>query len=112
LRTLDRRQSLLDLFLHELDTAGATGHWRDNAARFLRVCKAHGAAYAHHHHRLVKAYVEAPSKSLTSAHSAGITSSGPPLEELMSMLQRLTDLRTARTPNEGVERIRSCVEGP
>jgi len=110
LRTLDRRQSLLDLFLQELDTAGATGHWRNNAARFLRVCKAHGAAYAHHHHRLVKAYVEAPSKSLTSAHSAGITSSGPPLEELMSMLQRLTDLRTARNPNEGFDRIRACVE--
>ena len=96
LRTLDRRPSLLDQFLDELDTVGATGHWRNNAVRFLRVCKAHGAAYAHHHHRLVKAYVEAPSKTLTSAHSAGITSSGPPLEELMATLQRLADLRLAR----------------
>ena len=96
MRTLDRRASLLDQFLHELDTAGATGYWRNNAARFLRVVKAHGAAYAHHHHRLVKAYVEAPSKTLVSAHSAGITSSGPPLEELMTMLQRLADLRLAR----------------
>jgi len=96
LRTLDRRTSLLDLFLAELDTAGATGYWRNNAARFIRVVKAHGAAYAHHHHRLVKAYVEAPSKSLASAHSAGITSSGPPLDELMTMLQRLADLRLAR----------------
>jgi hypothetical protein len=110
LRTLDQRPSLLDLFLRELDTVGATGYWRNNAARFLRVCKTHGAAYAHHHHGLVKRYVEAPSQSLTSAHSAGITSSGPPLAELMTMLQRLTDLRTARTPNEGLERIRACVD--
>ena len=96
LRTLDRRSSLLDLFVRELDASGATGEWRDNAARYLRVVKAHGAAYAHHHHRLVKAYVEAPSKSLASAHSAGITSSGPPLEDLMAMLQRLVELRTGK----------------
>jgi hypothetical protein len=109
LRTLDRRPSLLDQFLHELDTGGATGYWRNNAARFIRVCRAHGAAYAHHHHGLVKRYVEMPSQSLTSAHSAGITSSGPPLDELMTMLQRLADLRLARAGKaaDGLARIQA-----
>lgn len=96
LETLGRRRALIDLFLQELDTTGATSGWKSNAARFLRVCKAHGAAYAHHHYRLVKAYVEAPSRSFASTHSPGTTSSGPPLEELMAMLQQLVDLRTAR----------------
>jgi hypothetical protein len=96
LRGLGRRPSLLELFVRELRDAGATPPWKDNAARFLRVCKAHGAAYAHHHHRLVKAYVEAPSRSLASAHSAGLTSSGPELADLMHMMQRLLDLRTSR----------------
>jgi hypothetical protein len=96
LQSLGRSPSLLACFIRELDTAGVTPSWKDNAARFLRVCKAHGAAYAHHHHRLVKAYVEAPSRSLSSAHSAGVTSSGPELGDVMNMLQRLLDLRTLR----------------
>ena len=96
LRSLDRRQSLAELFRVEFDTHGATPEWKANAARFLAVCKAHGAAYAFHHQRLVKAYVEAPSKTATSAHTAGVTSSGPPLDEVMAMLQRLLQLRTAR----------------
>jgi hypothetical protein len=110
LRTLDRRPSLLDRFVHELDLTGVTGQWRHNAARFLRAVKAHGAAYAHHHHRLVKAFVEAPSKTLASAHSAGVTSSGPALDEVMSMLQRLTELRTGHDAHDGLTRIRRAVE--
>ena len=86
----------LQLFRGELDSHGATPEWKANAARFLAVCKAHGAAYAFHHQRLVKAYVEAPSKTAHSAHTAGVTSSGPPLDEVMAMLQRLLDLRIAR----------------
>lgn len=116
LETLGRQPSLLDLFLRELDSPGATPPWKENAAKYLRVCKAHGAAYAHHHNRLVKSYVEAPSQSLASAHSAGITSSGPPLSELMAMLQRLADLRLARDREDAVtaasrlERIRSVLQ--
>jgi len=96
LRSLDRRPSLAWLFRSEFDAHGATPEWTANAERFLAVCKAHGAAYAFHHQRLVKAYVEAPSKTATSAHTAGVTSSGPPLDEVMAMLQRLQRLRTAR----------------
>ena len=96
LRSLDQRPSLAQMFLSELDAHGATPDWKANAARFLAVCKVHGAAIAFHHQRLVKAYVEAPSQTATSAHTAGVTSSGPPLDEVMAMLQRLVDLRTAR----------------
>jgi hypothetical protein len=96
LDSLDRLPSLATLFRAELDARGASPEWTANADRFLAVCRAHGAAYAFHHHRLVKAYVETPSKNTASAHTAGITSSGPPLEEVMAMLQRLGDLRTAR----------------
>jgi hypothetical protein len=96
LRSLDRRRSLARMFEDDRDAHGATPEWKANAARFLAVCKMHGAAYAFHHQRLVKAYVEAPSKTASSAHTAGVTSSGPPLNDVMAMLQRLVDLRTAR----------------
>lgn len=109
LSTLDREPALVDAFMAELDTAGPTTELKVNAAKFLAVCKSHGAAYAHHHHRLVKVYVEAPSTSLSSAHSGGITSSGPPLDELMAMLGRLADLRLARN-REDFDRISKMSE--
>ena len=84
------------MFRAEFEAQGATPEWQANAARYLAVCKAHGAAYAYHHQRLVKGYVEAPSKTATSAHTAGVTSSGPPLDEVMAMLGRLMQMRSAR----------------
>ena len=96
MRSLDRMRSIAQLFREEFAAHGESPAWNANADRYLAVCKVHGAAYAFHHQRLVKGYVESPSKSATSAHSAGVTSSGPPLDELMAMLQRLADLRTAR----------------
>jgi len=98
MKMLTSRRSLLDLFIHELDTAGATSGWKANAARFLAVCKAHAAAYAIHHHRLIKGFLEKPAKAAPTAHGAGVTSSGPPLEDVVAMLQRLLDLRSARNP--------------
>jgi hypothetical protein len=96
LRTLSSRDSLLDLFCRELDTIGATSAWRANAGRFLDVCKTHAAAYAIHHQRLVKGFLEKPAAAAPAAHAAGVTSSGPPLHDVVAMLQRLLDLRTAR----------------
>lgn len=96
LDSLDGLPSLATLFRAEFDSTGATPEWRANADRFLAVCRIHGAAYMFHHQRLVKAYVETPSKTAANAHSAGVTSSGPPLDEVMSMLRRLAELRTAR----------------
>ncbi len=108
LESLDRRPSLLRAFCDELDSHGTTPEWKANAARFLSVCKAHGAAYAFHHQRLVKAYVEAPSKTAPSAHTAGVTSSGPPLDEVMGMLQRLLDLRIARD-HQDIARLQHAI---
>ena len=96
MRSLERIPSLAKMFRAEFDAHDATPEWKANADRFLAVCKAHGAAYAYHHQRLVKGYVEAPSKTATSAHTAGVTSSGPPLEEVMAMLGRLAQMRAAR----------------
>lgn len=101
MRSLERRRSLAEMFRADREAHGETAQWKVNAGKFLAVCKAHGAAYAYHHQRLVKAYVEAPSKTATSAHTAGVTSSGPPLDEVMAMLKRLMELRTAR-PNLSV----------
>jgi hypothetical protein len=108
LASLDRRTSLLKAFCDELDSYGATAQWKTNATRFLAVCKAHAAAYAFHHQRLVKAYVEAPSKTAQSAHTAGVTSSGPPLGEVMAMLQRLVDVRTARD-HKDIARLQDAI---
>ena len=96
MRSLDRMRSIAQLFREERAAHGETPAWKANADRYLAVCRVHGAAYAFHHQRLVKGYVESPSKTATSAHSAGVTSSGPPLADLMAMLQRLVELRTAR----------------
>ena len=96
MRSLDRRRSLAEMFRADRAAHGETPQWKVNADKFLAVCKAHGAAYAYHHQRLVKGYVEAPSKTAASAHTAGVTSSGPPLEEVMSMLGRLAQMRAAR----------------
>jgi hypothetical protein len=96
LRMLDRHPSLLNEFCQEFEAHGASPEWRVNAARFLAVCKAHAAAYAYHHNRFIKAYIEAPSKANATTHSAGVTSSGPPLEEVVSMLRRLAELRSGR----------------
>lgn len=101
LDSLERLPSLARLFRSELDASGATPEWKANAGKLLAVCKVHGAAYAFHHQRLVKAYVEMPSKTATNAHSAGVTSSGPPLDDVMAMLGRLMQMRTAR-PDLGV----------
>ena len=96
LKTLASRRSLMELFIHELDLTGASPGWKANASRFLNVCKAHAGAYAVHHHRLIKGFLENPAKAAPTAHGAGVTSSGPPLEDVVLMLQKLLDLRSAR----------------
>ena len=67
---------------------------RANAKLYLAVCRAHGAAYAYHHYRLVQPFLSAPARQ--SPPTDDLTSSGPPLETVIARLQRLCDLRTAR----------------
>lgn len=96
MRNLDDLPSILGLFIDELERVGATPEWTANATAFLAVLKAHGAAYAFHHQRLVRPFFERPARTTGSVHPAGVTSSGPPLDEVMRVLTRLLELRTAR----------------
>lgn len=67
-----------------------------NANRFLAVCRAHGAAYAFHHHRLVKPFLEAPAAKIPPDRLTTVTASGPPLDVVLATLARMVDLRAAR----------------
>ncbi|RJL35796.1 monodechloroaminopyrrolnitrin synthase PrnB family protein [Bailinhaonella thermotolerans] len=84
--------SLLDAFLAEMDAGPLPPRLRRNAELFLAVCRSHGAAYTFHHHRLVKPFLETPAQNAEGE----VTSSGPPLEAVIAMLDRLSDLRSAR----------------
>lgn len=67
-----------------------------NADRFLAVCRAHGAAYAFHHHRLVRPFLAEPAENAPPDRLARLTASGPPLDVVLASLSRLVDLRAAR----------------
>ncbi|RKT72807.1 uncharacterized protein DUF1864 [Saccharothrix variisporea] len=62
-----------------------------HAGLFLEVCRAHGAAYALHHGRLVKPFLEAQ-----AGDEQDVTASGPPLSVVVAELGHLVDLRTGR----------------
>jgi hypothetical protein len=64
--------------------------------RYLAVCRAHGAAYAFHHHRLVVPFLARPAESVPPERLARLTASGPPLDVVLAALSRLVDLRVAR----------------
>ena len=70
-----------------------TAQVRANAKLYLAVCRAHGAAYAYHHYRLVQPFLSAPARQ---SPSDDLTCSGPPFETVIAGLPRLRDLRTAR----------------
>jgi hypothetical protein len=67
-----------------------------NAEKYLAVCRAHGAAYAFHHHRLVLPFLAEPAAAAPPERQARLTASGPPLEVVLAGLSRLVDLRAAR----------------
>lgn len=64
--------------------------------RFLAVCRAHGAAYAFHHHRLVTPFLAEPAANVPPDRLATLTASGPPLDVVLAGLARLVDLRAGR----------------
>lgn len=80
--------------------------------RFLAVCRAHGAAYAFHHHRLVVPYLAEPADTVPPDRLARLTASGPPLDVVLATLSRLVDLRAARdrpgTARQRLTRLRSA----
>jgi len=66
--------------------------------RFLAVCRAHGAAYAFHHTALVKQFIENPAAVLPPERQDSLSASGPPLDEVIALLDRLRALRSDRAP--------------
>jgi hypothetical protein len=95
LRELGADGTLLARFEAEA-AAGVTPQLRENAQRFLAVCRAHGAAYAFHHHALVKPFLERPAAAIPPERFASLSASGPPLGEVVATLERLRGLRTDR----------------
>lgn len=87
--------SLLDTLLREA-TESVTPQLRHNAELFLAICRAHGAAYAFHHHQLVKPFLAEPAATAPEDRRPDLTASGPPLDVVLSGLARLSDLRAAR----------------
>lgn len=110
------RRSLLDRFLDLAATGPLRSPARDDAELFLAVCRAHGAATAFHHHRLVMPFLAEPARAAPADQGEGVTTSGPPLDVVLAGLHRLVDLRAGR-PRSGtagaasLERLRALVGG-
>ncbi len=81
-----------------------------HTGKFLAVCRAHGAAYAFHHHRLVLPFLAGPAAAMPPDRLARVTASGPPLDVVLADLRRLVDLRAARdrpgTAHDRLARLR------
>ena len=95
LRDAMRQPSLLNDFLYHLDSQAATDWFRKNARMFLEVCEVHGKTASQHHDQLVSRFIEKPAKTLPDEYLKNITASGPPLNVLLSSLEKLRDLRLA-----------------
>jgi hypothetical protein len=105
-----RRESLLDSFLESLDASGDTPWFRKNAAVFLEVCAAHGAAATQHHEKLVHKFIEKPAVDAGVKEREGLTASGPPLPVLLKSLRKLADLRAAAERDDIPSRYRDMEE--
>ena len=95
LRDVMRSQSLLNSFLEASEHCASEPWYQRNASLFLEVCQAHGKTAAQHHDQLVSKFIEQPSAELSERHLNHITASGPPLQVLLSSLEKLRDLRMA-----------------
>jgi Domain of unknown function (DUF1864) len=94
LRDSLRTSNLLDAFLDHAAAADQVWFQR-NAAAFLDVVTAHGAAATHHHDELVGTFIRRPSTAISPENRQGLTASGPPLDVLIASLERLRDRRLA-----------------
>jgi hypothetical protein len=115
LRDCMRRRNFLDIFLEMAPAVRNEPWFRQNAAVFIEVLEAHGAAAAQHHDMLVARFIEHPSVALDKAKLSQVTASGPPLPVLLRSLEALRDLRMAaarndvRTRHDDVARLRSMI---
>jgi hypothetical protein len=109
-----RSSSLLDGFVREFDAADQSW-FQKNAAAFLAVIDVLGEGARHHHDDIVERFITVPTAAVGEQHKERITASGPPLEVLISSLERLRDQRSAEqsddvpTRYEDVKNLRSLV---
>jgi hypothetical protein len=106
LREAMRHRSLLDSFLVEFDTHGATPVLVENARAFLAVIDKFGATATQHHDQLVERFIAGPSAGLAAPHLAQVTASGPPLPVLMAALAALRDQRLGAARADALARLR------
>lgn len=112
-----RHPNVLDSLLAQSEHA-AEPWFQANAAAYLEVCEAHGAAAAHHHDTLVANFITAPSVAIPPEQLKGITASGPPLDVLLRSLEALRDRRLAAhrddipTRHSDLAALRKLLEKP
>lgn len=115
LRDCMRRRNFLDIFLELAPAAKKEPWFRENAAAFIDVIAAHGAAAAQHHDMLVARFIEHPAVALDKAKLSQVTASGPPLPVLLRSLEVLRDLRMAaarsdiKTRHDDLSRLKSMI---
>lgn len=108
--------SLLEEFLQAAPSDSRQPWFQRNAAAFLEACEAHSRGAAAHHNKLVQKFIARPARHLPEERRKRLTASGPPLDELIETLQRLTDLRTARdrpgihSRHSDLQRLKSLLE--
>ncbi|MET7997649.1 monodechloroaminopyrrolnitrin synthase PrnB family protein [Amycolatopsis sp. NPDC005232] len=114
LRAIGDEESLLTRFLREAESSPGP-HLSRNAELFIALCRAHGAAYTYHHHKLVLPFLVEPAKTAPPERLSELTASGPPLEVVVSGLSYLADLRSARdrpgkpSARKDLDRLRELV---
>lgn len=96
LRDCMRRRSIMDLFLDHVDSSKNETWFTKNLGIFIEVCELHGKTASQHHDQLVKKYIEKPAHNVDHEKLKHITASGPPLQVLLSSLEKLRDLRCAK----------------
>lgn len=108
--------SLLDEFLQAAPGDSGKPWFKRNAAAYLEACQAHSRGAAAHHNKLVQKFIARPARQLPEERRKRLTASGPPLDELVETLQRLTDLRTAcnrsgiHSRHSDLQRLKSLLE--
>ena len=94
LRDCMRRSSIMDDFL-AVKACHKQSWYSENLSLFLEVCKLHGETAIQHHEQLVEKYIAQAAGSMAQKHMDKVTASGPPLQVLLSSLEKLKDRRAA-----------------
>lgn len=104
LRDCMRRESIMNNFLNAKQYV-EQDWYQNNLREFLTACALHGETAYQHHEQLVNKYITQPSSHLAQSHLEKVTASGPPLEALLSGLEKLKDKRMANQRSDILTRF-------